>query len=353
MNTIYKDYLGPQFVLLSGLARRRVESNAPLLGGITCSDDGGDARTNSAASAIMACGHVAHPSCHISDARITCRYGGMVDPEDVMGYEEALPVGGATNVKRGKGARRKTVSIESIYVADQGIPGYRHVPTDRLPAQKFHTAGGAVRSVLKAMKSNVAPAALEVFFVLRTDTGAGFRVHVNCEHDDVTVAHQGHSDMANDFLDDVGRETGWPNVAIAVHDLQQAVEDGRLFGDALKERVRSEFIPGLRQWGDCIRQRDEWDESELERVARSIERSTGLDTVTDGAEPNPLNDVINVILQADDPVAAVLDEAVLVELDYMDIPVALDPLTNKDLKMGYVGEDPGPRPSGANGEAAD
>ena len=32
MNTIYKDYLGSQFVLLSGLARRRVESNAPLLG---------------------------------------------------------------------------------------------------------------------------------------------------------------------------------------------------------------------------------------------------------------------------------------------------------------------------------
>ena len=36
MNTIYKDYLGPGFSLLSGLARHRVAANAPLLGGISC-----------------------------------------------------------------------------------------------------------------------------------------------------------------------------------------------------------------------------------------------------------------------------------------------------------------------------
>ena len=225
------------------------------------------------------------------------------------------------------------MSIESVYVAEQGTPGYRHVPTDRLPAQEFHTAGGAARSVLKAMKSNVAPEAVELSFVLHTDTGAGFRVHVNCEHDDVSIAHRGHSDMANDFLDDVGRQTGWPNVAVAVNRLHEAVEEGRLIGDSLKERVRSEFIPGLRQWGDCMRQRDDWDEPELERVARSIERSTGLDTVTDGPEPNPLNDVIDAILRAADPVAALLDESMLMELDYMDIPAALDPQTGEDLKM--------------------
>ena len=196
-------------------------------------------------------------------------------------------------------------------MADQGTPGYRHVPTDRLPAQEFHTAGGAARSVLKAMKSNVAPEAVELFFVLHTDTGAGFRVHVNCEHDDVSVAHRGHSDMANDFLDDVGRQTGWPNVAVAVNRLHEAVEEGRLIGDALKERVRSEFIPGLRQWGDCMRQRDDWD----------------------APEPNPLNDVIDAILRAADPVAALLDESMLMELDYMDIPAPLDPQTGEDLKM--------------------
>ena len=153
------------------------------------------------------------------------------------------PLAEATKLKRGRGPRRKAVSIESVYVADQGTPGFRHVPTDRLPAQRFHTAGGAARSVLKAMKSNVAPEAVELSFVLHTDTGAGFRVHVNCEHDDVSVAHQGHSDMANDFLDDVGRETGWPNVAAALDALQKAVKDGVLAGEALEERVRSEYIP--------------------------------------------------------------------------------------------------------------
>ena len=98
--------------------------------------------------------------------------------------------------------------------------------------------------------------------------------------------------MANDFLEDVGRETGWPNVAVAVNWLHDAVEDGRLSGDAIEERGRAEFIPRLRQWGGCMRQRAEWDEPELERVAMSIERSSGLDTVTDGPEPSPLNETM-------------------------------------------------------------
>ena len=53
-------------------------------------------------------------------------------------------------------------------------------------------------------------------------------------------------------------------------------------------------------------------------------------------EHSPLDDVINAILRADDPVAAVLDEGTLVELGCMDIPVALDPLTNEDLKMAEI-----------------
>ena len=36
MKTIYKDYLGPGFSLLSGLARHRVGATAPLLSGISC-----------------------------------------------------------------------------------------------------------------------------------------------------------------------------------------------------------------------------------------------------------------------------------------------------------------------------
>ena len=71
-------------------------------------------------------------------------------------------------------------------------------------------------------------------------------------------------------------------------------------------------------------------------MAKSIERATKLDTVTSGPEHSPLDDVINAILRADDPVAAVLDEGALVELDYMDIPVALNPLTNADLNMEEI-----------------
>ena len=119
MNTIYNDYLGSQFVLLSGLARRRVESNAPLLGGITCSDDGGasyrnpteeekstlrgevakfcydcgDARQSRADAVIIPCGHVAHPNCHVTDGRIVCALGRTVDPERVNDYEALLPAG--------------------------------------------------------------------------------------------------------------------------------------------------------------------------------------------------------------------------------------------------------------------
>ena len=202
-----------------------------------------------------------------------------------------------------------------------------------LDERRFHTVGGAARSVLKAVKSDHAPDALEVFFVLHTDTGAGFRVHLNCEHDELSVAHQGHSDMANDFLDDVGRQTGWPNVAIALDRLHKAVESGELRGEALNARVRSEFIPGLRTWRDCMRQRDEWDEPDLARVAQSIEIATGFDTVTSGPEPSPPDVVIAAILRADDPVAAAVDEAVLMELDYMDLAEAIDLRTGEDLKL--------------------
>ena len=233
-------------------------------------------------------------------------------------------------------ARRKAVYVEGIYVERGGSGGYQSVGVEGLPDSRFHTAGGAAKSILKALRTEVAPDALEVFFVLYTATGAGFRVHLNAEHDELSVAHQCHSDMANDFLDDVGRETGWPNVAVALNALQEAVENGALSGDALAERVRSEYVPGLRQWQDCLRQRDDWDEAELDRVAKSIERATKLDTATSGPEHSPLDDVINAILRADDPVAAVLDEGTLVELGYMDIPVALDPLTNEDLKMAEI-----------------
>ena len=228
------------------------------------------------------------------------------------------------------------MSVDNLFVTKRGTPGYWPVSEGALPETRFHTAGGAARSVMKAVRSGIAPEAEELFFTLTTDKGAGFRVHVNCEQDGLSVAHQGHSDMANDFLDDVGRQTGWPNVAIALDALQKAVENGVLSGDSLEEHVRTEFVPKLRQWQDCLRQRDDWDEAELDRVAKSIERATKLDTVTSGPEHSPLDDVINAILRADDPVAAVLDEGALMELDYMDIPVALDPLTNEDLKMAEI-----------------
>ena len=117
------------FSLLSGLARQRVESNAPLLGGISCpaleytwsvSDDDGEternpteeekaalrrevakycydcgaARKSKADSVIMPCGHVAHRDCHVADGKITCPLGKTVDPERVNDYETILPAGG-------------------------------------------------------------------------------------------------------------------------------------------------------------------------------------------------------------------------------------------------------------------
>lgn len=129
MKTIYKDYLGPQFVLLSAFARHRVAADAPLLGGMTCpaldytrsvSDDAGasyrnpteeeksalreeagrfcydcgDAQTNSGRSVILACGHVAHRDCHVADGKIVCPYSKTVDPERVGNYEEILPAAG-------------------------------------------------------------------------------------------------------------------------------------------------------------------------------------------------------------------------------------------------------------------
>ena len=232
--------------------------------------------------------------------------------------------------------RRKAVYVESIYVERGGRGGYQSVGVDDLPASRFHTTGGAARSVLKALKTRLAPDAAEAFFDIHTGTGAAFRVHLNVEHDELTVAHQCHSDTANDFLDDVGRETGWPNVAAALDALQKAVKDGVLAGEALEERVRSEYIPGLRKWQECLRQRDEWDGPEHQQVTEAVEKAVKLEAVMDGPEPSPLHGVISAILRADDPVAAVLDVGTLVELDYMDIPVALNPLTNADLKMEEI-----------------
>ena len=230
--------------------------------------------------------------------------------------------------------RRKAVYVDNIYIEHGGAGGYQHVGGEGLLDSRFPTAGGAAKRVLKALRTVTAPDdASRVFFDVGTSTGAIFRVYVNCEGDEVTVSHQGHSDMANDFLDDVGRETGWPNVAVALNSLHRAVENGELHGAALEERVRTEVIPGLRQWRDCLRQRDEWDKSELDGVAKSIELATGLDTVTKEPEPSPLDAVIATMLRADDPVAAVLDEAVLMEIDYMDIPLAIDLQTGEYLEM--------------------
>ena len=39
----------------------------------------------------MPCGHVAHRDCHVEDGKITCPFGGTVDPERVGDYEEILP----------------------------------------------------------------------------------------------------------------------------------------------------------------------------------------------------------------------------------------------------------------------
>ena len=82
------------------------------------------------------------------------------------------------------------------------------------------------------------------------------------------------------------------------------------------------MVPKLRRWQDCLRRRDEWDDRELERVAKSIERDTKLDTVMDGPEPSPLDDVVNAIIRANDPVAAALNKDALMDIDYMDIPAA-------------------------------
>ena len=178
-------------------------------------------------------------------------------------------------------------------------------------------------------------------FTIGTHTGAMFRVYLDVENDGLTVAHQCHSDAANGFLVDVGRQTGWRNVAVALNTLQKAVGDGRLSGDALNEHVRSDLVPKLRRWQDCLRRRDEWDDRELERVAKSIERATKLDTVMVGPEPSPLADVVNGILRANDPVAAALNKDSLMDIDYMDIP-AVEP----------EGEESARRNDGHGGRAA-
>ena len=186
-----------------------------------------------------------------------------------------------------------------------------------MPESSFHTAGGAVKSVMKALlRTGDAPDPVEVMVTIGTHTGAMFRVYLDVTNNVLSVA--------NGFLVDVGKQTGWPKVAVALSGLHKAVEDGSLSGDALNDYVRSDFVPKLRWWQDCLRRRDEWDGRELERMAKSIERATKLDTVMDGPEPSPLDDVLDAILRADDPVTAALNKDALMDIDYMDIP-AVEP----------------------------
>ena len=179
--------------------------------------------------------------------------------------------------------RRKAVYVESIYVERGGRGGYQSVRVDDLPGKQVPHHGRRCQERPEGSQDPPGPDAAEAFFDIHTGTGAGFRVHLNVEHDELTVAHQCHSDMANDFLDDVGRETGWPNVAAALDALQKAVKDGVLAGEALEERVRSEYIPGLRKWQECLWQRDEWDGPELQQVAEAVEKAVKLEAVMDWA----------------------------------------------------------------------
>ena len=218
-------------------------------------------------------------------------------------------------------ARRKAVYVEGIYVEYRGPRGYQSVGTGELPESRFHTAGKAVKTVMEALlRTGAGPDPAEVMFTIGTHTGAMFRIYLDVKNGGLTVAHQCHSDAANGFLEDVGRQTGWPNVAAALKSLHEAVEDGSLHGDALDEYVRSEFVPKLRRWQDCLRRRGEWDDRELERVAKSVERATKLDTVMDGPDRSPLDDMLDAILRASDPVAAALNKDFLMDIDYLDIP---------------------------------
>ena len=220
-------------------------------------------------------------------------------------------------------ARRKAVYVENIVVEYRGPRGYQSVGTGELPESRYHTAGRAVKSVVEALlRTEDAPDPVEVMFTIGTHTGAMFRVYLDVENDGLTVAHQCHSYAANGFLEDVGRQTGWPNVAAALKSLHEAVEEGSLHGDALSEYVRSEFVPKLRRWQDCLRRRDEWDDRELERVAKSVERATKLDTVVDGPERSPLDDMLDAKVRASDPVAEALNKDALMDIDYLDIPAA-------------------------------
>ena len=57
--------------------------------------DGGDSQVKRGEnSVILACGHVAHSSCHINDGRINCRYGRTVDLGRVPDHEVISPGGG-------------------------------------------------------------------------------------------------------------------------------------------------------------------------------------------------------------------------------------------------------------------
>ena len=86
--------------------------------------------------------------------------------------------------------RRKAVYVDNIYIEHGGAGGYQHVGGEGLLDSRFHTAGGAAKRVLKALRTVTAPDdASRVFFDVGTSTGAIFRVYVNCEGDEVTVSH--------------------------------------------------------------------------------------------------------------------------------------------------------------------
>ena len=59
-----------------------------------CRDCGDSQVKGGENSVILTCGHVAHPSCHISDGRIACLYGRTGDPECVHDYEDISSGGG-------------------------------------------------------------------------------------------------------------------------------------------------------------------------------------------------------------------------------------------------------------------
>ena len=64
--------------------------------------------------------------------------------------------------------RRKAVYVDDIYLERGGAGGYQHVGGEGLLDSRFHTAGGAAKRVMKALRTVIAPdEALKVFFDVR------------------------------------------------------------------------------------------------------------------------------------------------------------------------------------------